>query len=168
MTEEDVWLAKEDVQLVVFVPITVASAQRRFLEWRHLLPRNQSGLFATALAVDDEIVAVAIAGNPARVWRGTGRIVISRVVVKPGVAVKISTCSRLYDALCDAAKALGYSEAWMYTLSKEPGTGLCASGFEEMGMTCGEEWSRPSRPRGAAVPADAKRCWRRVLLPPNS
>lgn len=139
--------------------MTVKAAKLHVKTWHRHLPDAHGGLFAAGVEVDGQIAGVAIAANPARVWQGTGRIVISRVAT---TEVK-NACSMLYGALCRAAKALGYVEAWTYTLQEEPGTSLLAAGFEDMGMTGGGEWSRTSRPRGAAVRPEPKRRWRRVL-----
>ena len=72
-------------------------------------------------------------------------------------------CSELYGAICRAAKALGYSEVWTYTLPEEPGTSLRAAGFTDMGQTKGGEYDRPSRRRAPAVRPEPKRRWRRIL-----
>ena len=77
-----------------------------------------------------------------------------------------NACSKLYGALCRAAKALGYVEAWTYTLPEEPGTSLRAAGFEEMGLTAGGEHDRPKQPNRRRAPAmrpEPKRRWRRRL-----
>ena len=110
-------------------------------------------VFAAACVANDECVGVAIAGNPSMVWQGTGRIVISRVAT-PGHE---NACSMLYGALCRAAKALGYREVWTYTLPEEAGTSLRAAGFQDMGLTDGGEWSRPSRARNPATRPEPKR-----------
>ncbi len=146
---------------VMIVPITVKKATAYVRELHRHLPRVQGGLFAAALADASGIRGVAIAGNPARVWQGTGRFVITRVATD-GCG---NGCSMLYGALCRAGKALGYSEAWTYTLPDEPGTSLRAAGFEDMGLTKGGEHDRPSRHREKAVHPERKRRWRRVLLP---
>ena len=108
---------------------------------------------------DGSCLGVAVAGNPPRVWQGTGRMVISRVAT---VGAE-NACSALYGAMARAAKALGYREAWTYTLPDEPGTSLRAAGFMDMGLTDGGEWSRPSRVRAAAVRPERKRRWMRRL-----
>lgn len=141
------------------VPMTVKAAREYVKTWHRHLPAVHGGLFAAGVDVDGKLEGVAIAGNPPRVWQGTGRIVISRVAT---TEIK-NACSMLYGALCRASKALGYTEAWTYTLQEEPGTSLLAAGFEDMGMTGGGEWSRPSRARGAAVRPEPKRRWRRML-----
>jgi hypothetical protein len=97
--------------------------------------------------------------NPARVWQGTGRVVISRVATDGAP----NACSMIYGALCRAAKALGYREVWTYTLPHELGTSLRASGFEDQGLTRGGEHDRPSRSRAPAEQPGPKRRWRRTL-----
>jgi hypothetical protein len=125
------------------------------------LPESNEGLFAAGLMDPDGVVwAVAMACNPPPAWQGTGRVVIGRVAS----AGAPNGCSMLYAALCRAAQALGYVEAWTYTLDHEPGTSLKAAGFEDMGFTDEDaEWNRAGRPRRAAVCPGAKRRWRRVL-----
>lgn len=140
-------------------PMTIRAAKAAVKQWHRHLPLIQGGLFACGVEVDGELVGVGIAGNPARVWQGTGRIVISRVATDESK----NACSKLYGALCAAAAALGYREAWTYTLPDEPGTSLRAAGFEDMGMSAGGEHDRPSRRRKPAVRAEPKRRWRRVL-----
>lgn len=147
------------------VPVTVKAARKLVSEWHRKLPEVQGGLFASAVAVNENIVGVAIAGNPARVWQGTGRLVISRVAT-PGVAelpISKNACSMLYGSLCRAAKALGYREAWTYTVDGESGISLKAAGFKCMGMTGDGEHSRKSRPRKAAVLPQRKYRWWRAL-----
>jgi hypothetical protein len=141
------------------VPMTVKGARRVVKAWHRHLPEIQGGLFATGVAVNDEVVGVAIAGNPPRVWQGTGRFVIARVATNE----HRNACSMLYGSICRAAQALGYREAWTYTLPDEPGTSLRAAGFEDMGLTDGGEHDRPSRRRKPAVRPEPKRRWRRVL-----
>jgi hypothetical protein len=120
----------------------------------------RGGLFAVqVLGTDGSPVGVGIAGNPPRVWQGIGRIVITRVATN-GTE---NACSEIYGALCRAAKALGYREAWTYTLPHEPGTSLRAAGFVDAGMTDGGEWDRPSRARKPATRPERKRRWRRML-----
>lgn len=139
-------------------PITVKAARRWVRETHRHLPDLQGGLFAVALRDEEDMRGVAVAGNPARVWQGTGRIVISRVSTDGAE----NGCSMLYGAMCRAAKALGYREAWTYTLPGEPGTSLRAAGFIDMGLTKDEDWNRPSRQRTTEIPG-RKRRWMRKL-----
>ena len=146
--------------MLELVPMTVKTAQRLVRQWHRHLPTVQGGLFAAAVAEGDEVVGVGIAGNPCRVWQGTGRIYILRIAVREGIP---NGCSMLYGALARAAKALGYTEVWTYTLPEEPGTSLRAAGFAYMGTTDGGEWDRPERPRQLALDPEPKRRWRRRL-----
>lgn len=140
-------------------PCTVKQAMKWVRETHRHLPKIQGGLFAAAWEHDREIVGVAIAGNPSRVWQAQRKIVISRVST---LGAK-NACSALYGALCKAAKALGYVEAWTYTLPEEDGTSLRAAGFEFMGTTRGGSYNRPSRHRKEPVRDEPKGRWRRRL-----
>jgi hypothetical protein len=147
-------------------PCSVKAAIGSVKSWHRHLPKIQGGLFA-AQCVDQNgtCVGVAVFGNPSRVWQDTGRGVITRVATTGAE----NACSMLYGALCRAAKALGYREAWTYTLPEEPGTSLRAAGFMDMGLTSGGEHDRPSRRRKPAVRPEPKRRWLRRLaasLPP--
>lgn len=150
-------------------PITGSAARRWIAETHRHLPRLQGALFATAVKRGGQLVGVGTAGNPARVWQGTGRFVISRVAVLPGLEGvgdhAAPACTMIYGALCRAGKALGYQEAWTYTLPHESGKSLRAAGFWNMGLTKAEEWDRPSRSRQPAICADRKRRWVRPLTP---
>ena len=141
------------------MPCTVKAAIKQVAQWHRHLKDLQGGLFAAQVVSRGECVGVAVFGNPSRVWQNTGRGVIVRVAT-PGFE---NACSMLYGSLCRAAKALGYREAWTYTLPEEPGTSLRAAGFMDMGLTDGGEWNRPSRPRAAAKRPEPKRRWLRVL-----
>jgi hypothetical protein len=144
-------------------PISVSAAQKYVSETHRHLKKIQGGLFAAAVVDDQGIIrGVGIAGNPARVWQGTGRVVISRIA-SDGCE---NACSALYGALCRAAKALGYREAWTYTLPEEPGISLRAAGFESRGLTDGGEHDRPNQParhRKPAVRPEPKKRWVRYL-----
>lgn len=142
-------------------PCTVAEARRIVKQWHRHLPDVQGGLFASKITLDGSVVGVGIAGNPARVWQGTARLVISRCATDETKNV----CSKQYGSLARAAEALGYREVWTYTLPDEPGTSLRAAGFEDMGMSAGGEHDRPSRRRNAAVRPEPKRRWRKRLNP---
>lgn len=148
-------------------PITVRAAIAWCRQVHRHLPDVQGGLFATSVCTEDGIAAVGIAGHPPRVWMGTGRIVISRVAARedlPTVGEHAApACTMIYGSLCRAARALGYREAWTYTLPGESGASLRAAGFTDMGETRGEEWDRPSRARRAAINPNKKRRWMRAL-----
>lgn len=142
-------------------PCSVKAAVAWVKQHHRHLPEARGGLFAAAVVDDQgEQRGVAIAGRGPRVWEGTGRLVITRVATD-GFE---NGCSALYGALCRAGKALGYREAWTYTLPHEPGTSLRAAGFEDMGLTRDQDWNRPSRSRDTPLPG-SKRRWMRRLAP---
>ena len=141
--------------MAVLAPSTVKHARKLVASWHRHLPEVQGGLFAVGVIDGGQYVGVGIAGNPPRVWQGTGKLVITRVAT-PGFE---NACSMIYGALRRAAKALGYAEVWTYTLPDEPGTSLRAAGFIDMGLTDGGEWSRPSRSRKRAMRPEPKRRW---------
>lgn len=155
-------------------PITGKAAIKWIAETHRHLPRLQGALFAVGVKFGHRLVGVATAGNPARVWQGTGRFVITRCAVlsdlpkvpaNDGDDHASPACTMLYGAMCRAGKALGYDEAWTYTLPHESGKSLRAAGFIDMGLTAGGEHDRPSRPRDPAICAAPKRRWARPLTP---
>ncbi|HVQ52906.1 MAG TPA: XF1762 family protein [Mycobacterium sp.] len=145
-------------------PCTVREAKRLVKLWHRHLEDVQGGLFAAKVTDGDETVAVALAGNPARVWQGTGRLVISRVAT-PSEGAPRNACSMLYGALSRAARHLGYREVWTYTLPEEDGASVKAANFEDMGLGKGGNHGRVSRPRAPAIRPERKRRWRLVLKP---
>lgn len=149
------------------VPVTVKRARAFVAEHHRHLPRLQGGLFAVGVELGGELVGVGLAGHPPRVWMGTGRVVISRVAARadlPGVGDHASpACTMILGALCRAAKALGYREAWTYTLPEEPGSSLRGAGFVDKGLTRDEEHDRPSRARRPVEVRTKKRRWMREL-----
>jgi hypothetical protein len=153
-------------------PVTVKAATAWVRDTHRHLPTIQGGLFASAVHNDNGPVAMGIAVNPPRVWQGTGRIVIGRVAAIPGLEPvgdhAAPACTMIYGSLCRAAKALGYTEAWSYTLPGESGASLRAAGFTYQGETKGGEWDRPSRPRNSAASSAKKGRWMRRLSPNTS
>ena len=144
-------------------PCTVKAAARYVWEHhRHLKREVQGGLFACAIGGGPSVAewhGVGIVGTGAQVWEGTGRATITRTATD-GVE---NGCSMLLGALCRAAKALGFVEAWTYTLPEEPGISLRAAGFVDMGLNAGGEHDREARRRRPAERSEPKRRWRRVL-----
>lgn len=157
----------------VVSPCTVKAARAYVRSWHRHLPDVQGGLFAVQV-VDSvgRCVGVGVAGNPARVWQGQAKLVISRVAAMDGLPRVTSSsgeehaapvCTKIYSALCKAARALGYREVWTYTLPEESGRSLRAAGFRDMGLSAGGEHGRPSRPRAPAKRPEPKRRWLRLL-----
>ena len=128
------------------VPCTIGDA-RRFVgaHHRHCRP-PVSGLFAVGVTAGDEadLVAVAIAARPmARGLQDGSTIEVTRVCT----VGHRNAASKLYGAVCRAARALGYQRAVTYTLDGEPGTSLRASGWICDGVVRARSWNTSARPR---------------------
>lgn len=156
----------DDLAKPAIVPCTGRSALRWIAEHHRHLPKLQGALFAAAVEHGGQIVGVGTAGNPARKWQGTARFVITRVATLPVGLLEnghaAPYCTMLYAALCRAGAALGYREAWTYTLEHESGTSLRAAGFEFQGWSEGA-YGHESRPGRTTVQPGRKGRWRRLL-----
>jgi hypothetical protein len=69
----------------------------------------------------------------------------------------------LYGALCKASKALGYKEAWTYSLADEDGRSIKAAGFLFQGYSPDSSLWAASRPNRHPVETGKKGRWMRVL-----
>ncbi len=153
-------------------PVTGKEAIRWVAEVHRHLPKLQGALAAVSVEWAGFRVGVATLGNPARVWQGTGRVVITRCAVVEGLPGVVGrdgrehaspACTMLYGRACRIAAALGYREIWSYTLEHEDGQSLRAAGFEFMGLSAdSSEWA-PSRPGRTPVETGPKKRWRRML-----
>lgn len=142
---------------LIIVPVSMQDAR----EWvkrvhRHHLPPI-GGLFAVAIAEEEQIVGVAIVGRPvARNNQDGFTAEVTRVAVAEGHK---NGCSMLYGASWRAARALGWRRLITYTLKSEPGTSLRAAGWKIIGEVQGRSWSVPSRPRIDKHPLEDKWKW---------
>jgi hypothetical protein len=148
---------------------------RRFVtdHHRHNEPPSAAQVsFAIGLYDGENLVGVLTAGQPiARGLCDGYTLEINRTCLNGYV---VNGNSRLYGAMCRAAKALGYKRVVTYTLQEESGSSLKASGFERFDMDRSHRgWQEKSvsRPRhdynlfgervnGAGVP---KYRWERQL-----
>jgi hypothetical protein len=113
--------------------------------------------FSLAAFDGDRLCGVAMVGRP--VARG----------LQDGLTVEVTrlctdgtrnACSFLYGAAWRAARALGYTRLFTYTLASESGASLRAAGWIEDGRTPGRSWSCASRPRVDKHPTEDKIRWR--------
>lgn len=127
-------------------PVTLTAARRFVAETHRHAGPPQGWLFGVGLYLGDELIGIGIAGRPLAAGLQDGRTVeITRISV---VDSHPNACSRLYGALCRAAKALGYQRAITYTRSDEPGTSPTAAGFNAVAKTKPRNWAEQSgRPR---------------------
>ena len=142
---------------LVVVPCTLRGA-RAFVEQHHRHHRPpQGGLFAVAVAVGEDVVGVAIVGNPvARLSADGWTAEVTRLCVIEGHP---NACSMLYGACWRAARALGWRRCITYTLPAEGGASLRGAGWRLIGEAGGGKWSRAGRPRIDDHPTQTKFRW---------
>lgn len=152
-------------------PITLRQA-RDFVEEHHrhhVAP--QGGLWAIALVDDSyrrnqvnhqmephiELLGVAIAGRPvSRVLQRQGCLEVVRVCVLEGVR---NGCSMLYGRCRRIGQQMGYAKTITYTLQREHGSSLEASGFKPAALTRGGSWDHRGRRRHDKHPTEPKVRW---------
>lgn len=156
------------------VPVTLTDAKRLVNEHhRHSeTTEKQTWKFCTGIAVDGDLVGIAMVGRPTA--RGLDQkldVEITRVCITEKGRYR-NACSMLYGAACRMAAAAGYRVAYTYTLEDEDAASVRAAGFgldAELGKR-EESWSTPARPRQDETlfgprkrPLSPKRRWKRVL-----
>lgn len=130
-------------------PVTATEA-RRFVNEHHRhneAPTSTQVSFAVGLYEGDTLMGVATAGRPvARALCDGFTLEINRTCLAGEVG---NGNSRLYGAICRAAKALGYRKVITYTLHEESGASLLAAGFERVADIGSRSWrdSSVARPR---------------------
>lgn len=138
-------------------PFTISQA-RSFVaqHHRHHHP-PPGGLFALAVAINDQIVGCAIVGRPiARAYQDGHTAEVTRLCTIDG---QTHAASKLYAAAWRAARAIGYTRLITYTLASERGTSVHAAGWRELHKTKGGSWNCPSRPRSDTHPTAPKTLW---------
>lgn len=137
-------------------PCSISEAQR-FVTLHHRHHRApQGGLFAVAVSEGDEIRGVAVIGRPvARMLQDGWTAEVTRLCTLGDP----NACSMLYAASWRAARALGYRRLITYTLQREGGASLRASGWKLVGAAGGGSWNRKDRPRVDTHPLEQKQLW---------
>lgn len=135
---------------------------------RHNPGRAAAEVLRVGVAVDGELVGVAIAGMPARKLMDGRSLEVTRVCTLGHE----NACTRLYGAMARAAKALGWLRLYTYTLEDESGASVKAAGFVVDGTVAAAPYlvRNGARPRydtnllgEKVVPDGAKVRWRRDL-----
>lgn len=137
-------------------PISITEAQR-FVKLHHRHHEAPTGgLFAVAVSVGEAVRGVAIIGRPvARMLQDGWTAEVTRLCTLGDK----NACSMLYAASWRAARALGYRRLITYTLKREGGASLRASGWRLVGSAGGGSWSRKNRPRVDTHPLEQKQLW---------
>lgn len=110
---------------------------------RHHKP-PQGHKFSLGLAVDDQLVGVAICGRPVARKLDNGYTMEVTRLCTDGTP---NACSKLYAAAWRVAKNMGYRELITYILETEAGTSLKAAGWISVGKAGGGNWNVKTRPR---------------------
>lgn len=150
------------------VPVTQREARAFVATYHRHNGADRGDVFRVGLALDGNLVAVAVAGRPKAAGLQDGRTLEITRVCTLGHE---NACSRLYGALCRAAKALGWQRVVTYTLATEPGSSLRAAGFARDADLDERDWSSESgRDRyhenllgERTTPAGPKVRWTRTL-----
>jgi hypothetical protein len=135
------------------VPIEFDEACQ-FVKTHHRHHRPPVGhKFSLAVAVDDQIVGVAIVGRPvSRLLDNGWTLEVTRLCTNGHP----NACSKLYAACWKVAKNLGYQQLITYTLRSESGVSLRAAGWKCLGLAGGGSWNTVSRPRVDKAPTQLK------------
>ena len=119
-------------------PITLKAANAFVTRHHRHSAATRGCAFCLSVVDEGEIVGVAIAGRPLSRHLDDGETIeILRVCTLGGRNV----ASMLYGAACRAAKAIGYTKAITYTLEREEGASLRASGFVVEHVGGGGVWN---------------------------
>ena len=152
------------------VPLSRAAGKDFILQHhRHNKPPVQ-WKFGVGLQNSAGLVGIAIAGRP--VARGLDADQFAVEITRVCTTGLRNANSRLYGAICRAAKALGYRVAYTYTLQSESGSSLRAAGFEiDAELEARPTWNTPARQRvqtdlfGEEIrPAEGKIRWIKHLV----
>jgi len=112
-----------------FKPLTIKEANS-FVSINHRhskIVRSHKFSIGLCSKIDDNLVGVAIVGRPISRWLDDGlTLEINRLCVLEKTK---NICSMIYGRVSKIAKLLGYNLIITYTLEKEKGVSLIASGF---------------------------------------
>lgn len=152
-----------------FKPLTIKEANS-FISSNHRHSKIVKGhKFSIGLCSrsDHSLVGVAIVGRPISRWLDDGlTLEINRLCVLEKTK---NICSMIYGRVCKIAKMLGYHLVITYTLEKEKGISLIASGFSNDKLSFyNKGWIKRNgiqlRLDGRQmIPADNKKRWFRRL-----
>lgn len=151
----------EECPRLTIAPLSLREANAWVEEHHRHHGSTQGHKFSVGLLFGEELAGVAIAGRPVGRHDDDGLTIEVRRVATRGT---FNGCSKLYGALCNAAKALGFHRVITFTLPEEGGGSLRAAGFRLIRKTTSKRgWNRESRPRTDKAPLGQKLRWERTL-----
>lgn len=138
---------------LVVVPVSFSEACA-FVAQHHRHHRPPQGhKFSIGLAVESNLVGVAIVGRPVSRRLDDGwTLEVTRLCTNGTV----NACSKLYGACWRIVREMGYRELITYILDTESGVSLRAAGWSCRGRAGGKSWNVPSRPRVDKSPGQLK------------
>lgn len=144
---------------LVAVPISQAEA-KAFIAQHHRHHEPSFGdIFRVALAVDGDLVGVAMIGRPvARMLNDGYTAEVTRLCVLDAPEAR-HAASKLYAMAWRIAREMGFRRLLTYTLVDESGVSLVAAGWRVVHQTAGGSWNRASRPRVNKHPLGVKTLW---------
>lgn len=151
---------------MTIVPLTLKAANE-FVLARHRHSKPVAGhKFSVGVEADGRLVGVAIVGRPVARALDNGRQAEILRVCTDGTP---NACSMLYGASRKAARAMGYTAVFTYTLPEEGGASLRGAGFHLDAARAGRPskgWhNRPDRTvRPVGLNAEGSK-WRWVDTP---
>lgn len=126
---------------------------------------RDGGKFAIGASTGDELIGVAIVGNPISATYMDGFTAeVTRVCTSPNAP--LGSNSFLYARCWNACKAMGYHRLITYTLTSESGASLRGAGWKILHMTKDghNDWEAKARMTGKArqwqaIYGQQKICW---------
>jgi hypothetical protein len=132
-----------------------------FIEQHHRHHRPPQGhKFSIGLEHEGSLVGVVCVGRPVSRFLDDGTTAEVTRLCTTGVP---NSCSMLYAASSNSAKAMGYRRIITYILETETGASLKASGWKFDVSSEGGSWSSPSRKRNDKHPLIPKQRWAKEL-----
>lgn len=116
--------------------------------------------FSLAVALDRNIVGVAIVGRPVSRHLDNGWTLEVTRLCTDGTD---NACSKLYRAAWRVTHGMGYRKLVTYTLGTEGGASLRGAGFKCLGAAGGGSWNGPERIRIDKHPTQEKIKWELAL-----
>jgi len=142
------------------IPLSLKDANKQIaLLHRHAGPvRNHRFSLGLIHEPRNKLIGAAIVANP------VGPTAISKAGLECELKRLVTdgtknACSFLIAAATRTAFAMGFMQIRTYTLPSESGTSLIAAGWTEYGLTAGNSWNHPGRPRSNAPAATPRKRW---------
>jgi hypothetical protein len=126
---------------------------------RHNIP-PVGGKFAVSCYDDEKLCGVAICGRPTARKSENG---VTLEIYRNCTDGTYNACSKLYGACTRIAKEMGYKKIITYTLERENGASLKASGFQLDGIAGGIAWTGERHRNYYVSPEEMKNRWIKLI-----